>query len=119
MKPTRDKRRPVEIEVTSEQIAFWKCAAALDPVPPTWAGPTWAELLSAPVGSDTSSMTVLFPISFLSEFRSGDDKATMHFVVPSIITDHALHILERHGLQRIPVNHMRLRTPDTDEDIPF
>jgi hypothetical protein len=113
--------RPLEIDVSSEYLAYWKCAAALDPVPPTWAGPTWAELLSAPVDPDGSFITVLFPASFLDRFRSRDEKQTMHMLVPNIITNHALHILERHGLQRIPLNYARedKRKNESDDDIPF
>lgn len=113
--------RPLEIDVSSEHLAYWKCAAALDPVPPTWAGPTWAELLSAPVDTDRASITVLFPASFLAEFASRTEKQTMHMLVPNIITNHALHILERHGLQRIPLNYARedKRKNESDDDIPF
>jgi hypothetical protein len=113
--------RPLDIDVSSEHLAYWKCAAALDPVPPTWAGPTWAELLSAPVDPDGSFITVLFPASFLARFRTRDEKQTLHMLVPAIITDHALHILERHGLQPIPVNFARgsRRKDASDDDIPF
>lgn len=117
----KPKLRPLEIEVSSEHLAYWKCAAALDPVPPTWAGPTWAELLSAPVDPDGSFITALFPASFLARFRSRDERQTLHMLVPAIITDHALHILERHGLQPIPLNFARDRTRKSasDDDIPF
>ncbi len=113
--------RPLEIDVSSEYLTYWKCAAALDPVPPTWAGPTWAELLSAPVDPEGSFITVLFPASFLARFRSRDEKQTLHMLVPAIITDHALHILERHGLQPIPVNYARVYKSKnaSDDDIPF
>lgn len=119
MRPKRKRTRSVEIVVTREQIAFWTCAAALDPVPPTWLGPTWRELLQAPVDPSQSSKTIAFPTSVLAEFRSRDDRATMHFVLPMIITDHALSILERHGLQPIPSHYCRTTMRAADDDIPF
>jgi hypothetical protein len=122
MAGSRNQRlQSLEIDVSSDHLAYWRCAAALDPVPPTWAGPTWAELLSAPVDPDRESITVLFPAAFLAGFRSRDEKQTLHMLVPAIITDHALHILERHGLQPIPVNYARehRRKNASDDDIPF
>lgn len=119
MKPRRTKERSVEILVTKEQMNFWTCAAALDPVPPTWAGPSWHTLLSTPLNAKRSTMTVLFPTSVLADFRSREDKETMHFVLPMIITDHALHILEQHGLQRIPANYTGQSKREPDDDIPF
>ncbi|KAB2910278.1 MAG: hypothetical protein F9K29_25200 [Hyphomicrobiaceae bacterium] len=117
MKPKQARHRAIDIKVTPNDIVLWKCAAALEPVPPTWAGPTWAELLTTPVDRETQWMTVKLPTSFTARYRTRDDRETLFLIVPMMITEQALLILEKHGLQRIPVKYTR--DPEPDGYIPF
>lgn len=107
----------IDIKVSPEEIVLWKCAAALEPVPPTWAGPTWDELLAIPVYPETYWMTVTLPASFTAQFRTREDRETMFLTVPMMLAEQALLILEKHGLQRIPVKYTR--DPEPDDAIPF
>ncbi|NBU58938.1 MAG: hypothetical protein EBS23_04030 [Betaproteobacteria bacterium] len=113
----RTGRRPVEISVKPEDIVLWKCAAALEPVPPTWAGVTWQELLATPFAD--GSMTVMLPTRFTAEYRTREDRETMFISITYLITNQAELILERHGLQRIPIKYTRDPKPDREDDIPF
>jgi hypothetical protein len=113
------RNRAIDIKVSPEEIVLWKCAAALEPVPPTWAGPTWAELLATPIDPATHWMTVMLPTSFTAQFRTREERETMFMTVPIMLTEQALLILEKNGLQRIPVKYMRERDPEPDDAIPF
>lgn len=117
MKPNRVRHRAIDIKVTPEEIVLWKCAAALEPVPPTWAGLTWVELLEAPIDPHTHWMTVTLPTSFTARYRTKEDRETMFISVPIMLTEQALLILEKHGLQRIPAKYTR--DPEPDDAIPF
>ena len=110
-------RKPVKISVKPEDIVLWKCAAALEPVPPTWAGVTWQELLATPLAD--GSMTVMLPTRFTAEYRTREDRETMFISIPYLITNQAELILEKHGLQRIPIKYTRDPKPDREDDIPF
>lgn len=111
--------RKVDIKVRPDEIVLWKCAAALEPVPPTWIGPTWDELLATPLDPETNWMTVTLPTSFTAQFRTREDRETMFITIPIMLMEQALLILEKHGLQRIPVKYMRDRDPEPDDAIPF
>lgn len=113
----RPSIRAIDIKVSPEEIVLWKCAAALEPVPPTWAGLTWAELLATPINPGTHWMTVKLPTSFTAQFRTREDRETMFLTVPMMLTEQAALILEKHGLQRIPVKYTR--DPEPDDAIPF
>lgn len=117
--PKRARFRAIEIKVTPEEIALWKCAAALEPVPPTWAGLTWAELLETPIDPHTHWMTVTLPTSFTAQFRTREDRETMFMTIPIMLVEQALMILEKNGLQRIPAKYTRERDPEPDDAIPF
>ncbi len=109
--------RDVQIDVAPADIVLWKCAAAPEPVPPTWAGITWKELLATTY--DDGMMTLKLPTSFTSQFRTREDRETMFMTIPIMIMEQALLILEKHGLQRIPVKYTRERDPEPDDAIPF
>lgn len=113
----RASTRDVDIKVSTEELVLWKCAAALEPVPPTWAGLTWAELLATPIDPETHWMTVKLPTSFTAQFRTLEDRETMFMTIPIMLMEQALLILEKHGLQRTPLKHTR--DPEPDDAIPF
>lgn len=113
----RIRHKSVEISVKPEDIVLWKCAAALEPVPPTWAGLSWQELLATPLANGT--MAVMLPNRFMAEYRTREDRETMFISVPYLITNQAELILEKHGLQRIPIKYTRDPKPDREDDIPF
>jgi hypothetical protein len=115
----RSPTRAIDIKVSPEEIVLWKCAAALEPVPPTWAGPTWGELLATPIDPETHWMTVTLPTSFTAQFRTREDRETMFMTIPILLMEQALLILEKNGLQRIPVKYTRERDPEPDDAIPF
>lgn len=114
----RARRRAIDIKVTPEEIVLWKCAAALEPVPPTWTGLTWDELLATPIDPETRWMTLKLPTSFFTaEFRTREDRETMFMTIPIMLVEQALLILEKHGLQRTPLKYTR--DPEPDDAIPF
>lgn len=114
----RPPTRKVDIKVSSEELVLWKCAAALEPVPPTWTGLTWDELLATPIDRETHWMTVTLPTSFFTaEFRTCEDRETLFLTIPIMLREEALLILEKHGLQPIPVKYTR--GPEPDDAIPF
>jgi len=115
--PKRASHRAIDIKARPEDVVLWKCAAALEPVPPTWAGLTWDELLATPIDPHTHWMTVKLPTSFTARYRTREDRETMFLTIPLMLTEQALLILEKHGLQRIPVKYVRDREPD--DAIPF
>ena len=113
----RAKYRTVDIEVSRDQLVLWTCAAALEPVPPTWLGPTWAEVLATPADLARGRMMLDVPTRFLAKFTTRDDREQLFYIVPSWLTDQALLILERHGLQPIPIKYTRDAEPE--DGIPF
>ncbi len=118
MNPKRARHRAIDIRVSPEEIVLWKCAAALEPVPPTWVGLTWDELLTTPIDRETHWMTVTLPADFFTaEFRTREDCETLFMTIPIMLREEALLILEKHGLQRIPVKYTR--DPEPDDAIPF
>lgn len=117
MTAKRARQRAIDIKVSPEELVLWKCAAALEPVPPTWAGLTWAELLATPIDPETHWMTVKLSTSFTARYRTREDRETMFLTIPLMLTEQALLILEKHGLQRIPVKYTR--GPEPDDAIPF
>lgn len=113
----RAQTRPVDIEVTRDQLAIWTCAAALEPVPPTWLGPMWRDVLATPVDFDRFRMTLNVPMSFIDKYCSRDEREQLNMIIPYWLTEQALVILERHGLQPIPLKYTRDAEPE--DEIPF
>lgn len=111
------KTRAVDIEVTRQDFALWTCAAALEPVPPTWLGPTWRDILATPVDFDNFRMTLNVPVRFIARNFMRNEREQLSMTIPWWLTEHALMILERHGLQPIPIKYTRDAEPE--DEIPF
>lgn len=111
------KTRAVDIEITRQHVAVWKCAAALEPVPPTWLAPTWRVILAMPVDVPRLGMTLIVPARLISRGARVLDQQELGLYITWLIEEHALSVLERHGLQRIRGGHEP--TTDLEDEIPF
>lgn len=105
----------VEVKAAPPELCYWKCAAALEPALPTWVGPAWGQLLSTPIGPETALLPVLLTRDLYVQLIEEDCPSTAALTLRHQLTEHALDILRRHGLQPI-----RIPKPDEPEDaIPF
>lgn len=120
MAKAKAKTRPIAIPVTARQIAMWKCAAALAPVPPTWLGPTWARIVAAPAGPKRGTRMVRVSQRIFDRRKKDFDRLEpdeIACVLGGWLDTQALGILFCHGLQRIPGK--PVPQWDMDDDIPF
>lgn len=96
---------------------MWTCAAALEPVPPTWLGMSWRKLLAMPVDLAAGAMTVRVATRYTAHYRTKLERECMIEAITCTLDQHAILILERHGLQPIPIDYTQ-GLPGED-DIPF
>lgn len=105
----------VELKVAAPELTYWKCAAALEPALPTWVGPAWGQLLPKQNDARTASVPVLLTRDFYMQMIEEDCPSAVPILVEHQLTQHALEILRRHGLQPVPV----ARRNEPDDYIPF
>lgn len=117
MPSARKGARPVAIPVTFRQVTMWKCAAALEPVPPTWLGLSWSEVLATPIDWHRGRMTLDIPSRILAKQPRCLERDEVARLLGGVLHDHAQSILERHGLKCIP-DPARPRS-DMEDEIPF
>lgn len=105
----------VEIRAAQPELAYWKCAAALEPALPTWVGPTWGELLSTPIDRETGTLPVLLTRDYYRQLIEEDGPSAAPITVYYFLSEHAVEILRRHGLQPI----LKPKCDEPDDYIPF
>lgn len=105
----------VDIEATLPQLAYWKCAAALEPGLPSWVGPAWGQLLAMPIEHSTASLPVLLTRDLYVQMMQEECPGSVPINVEHQLTQQALEILRRHGLQPIPI----AKPVEPDDYIPF
>jgi len=105
----------VEVKATQPELSYWKCAAALEPALPTWVGPAWGQLLSTPIDPETAALPVLLTRDLYVQMIEEDCPSTVSISLHYLLTEHALEILRRHGLQRVPVT----KREEPEDTIPF
>jgi len=105
----------VEVKATPPELSYWKCAAALEPALPTWVGPAWGQLLSTPIDPETAALPVLLTRDLYVQMIEEDCPSAVSIILHHQLTEHALEILRRHGMQRVPV----IKPDEPEDTIPF
>ncbi len=105
----------VEVDAEGHQWSYWLCAAALEPALPTWVGPPWGELMAALPGREPSALPVTLTHDLYKQLTAEDCPSAVPIIVQHLLTEQAVEVLRRHGLQPI----REKRPCQFDDHIPF
>lgn len=105
----------VEVPAALPELSYWKCAATLEPALPTWVGPAWGQVLSTPIDPETMRLSVVLTRDLYVQMIEDDYPSTAPLTLHHQLTQQALEILRRHGLQPVPV----AKAAECDDEIPF
>jgi len=91
----------LDVGCPHREWSYWLCAAALEPGLTTWVGTAWGDVMAGQSGCEPTPLSMTLTREMYEFVIQGQHPSTAPHTLRSYLTQQAIEVLHRHGLQPI------------------